>query len=89
MSLSNYLGQSLVGSFVFYGHGLGLFGRTGASVGVLLGLGVFALQVLFSRWWLARYRLGPAEWLWRSLTLGAAQPLRRTAASPGTLPSEG
>ncbi|WP_253910447.1 DUF418 domain-containing protein [Pyxidicoccus fallax] len=40
-----------------------------------LGL-LFALQVPLSQWWLARFRFGPAEWLWRSLTYGRAQPMR-------------
>lgn len=38
---------------------------------------IFGAEVAASRLWLARYRLGPAEWLWRSFTYGKAQPLLR------------
>ena len=48
-----------------------------ASVWALL----MAAQLAGSRWWLARYQFGPAEWLWRSLTYGRRQPLRRPAAA--------
>jgi uncharacterized protein len=39
------------------------------------------LQIAFSRWWLARFRFGPMEWLWRSLTYGKLQPMRAAAAA--------
>ena len=79
MALSNYLAQSIIFSFVFYGFGFGLFGRLGSAAAALLGLAVFAGQLVMSEWWLRRFRFGPAEWLWRSLTYGRWQPLRRTA----------
>ena len=41
------------------------------------------MQVVFSHWWLARFRFGPAEWLWRSLTYGKAQPMRRLPERAG------
>jgi uncharacterized protein len=47
---------------------------------VLLALAFFALQVVLSHWWLGRFRFGPAEWLWRSLTYWRVQPMRRTAS---------
>lgn len=67
MALSNYLTQSLVFSLLFYAHGMGLWGmgRT-AQVGIALGL--CALQIGLSHWWLARYQYGPVEWVWRALT---------------------
>jgi len=43
----------------------------------LLVLGVFAVQLVLSRWWLARFRFGPAEWLWRALTYWHLPPMRR------------
>ena len=42
---------------------------------------IFAVQVAFSHWWLARFRFGPAEWLWRSLTYRKAQPMRQPTAT--------
>ena len=77
MALTNYLAQSLVYLFVFYGFGLGLMRYGGALVCLLIAAPAFALQIGFSRWWLARYRFGPAEWLWRSATYGRWQPFRR------------
>jgi uncharacterized protein len=79
-ALSNYLLQSVVGTLLFYSYGLGLFGRVGPAWLLLLTFVIFALQVLLSRWWLARYRYGPAEWLWRSLTYGRRLPLAREVA---------
>ncbi len=76
MALTNYLGQTVVLIAVFYGIGLGIgprFGLPGQLVAVAL---VFGAQILVSRWWLARYRFGPMEWVWRSLTYGRAQPMR-------------
>lgn len=79
MALTNYLLQSLVCTTIFYGYGLGLYGSMSASGGLLLTLLIYSGQVLFSHWWLRRFRFGPLEWLWRSLTYGRVQPLRRVA----------
>ena len=81
MALTNYLTQSLVYFFVLYGFGLGWMKYAGPTFCLALALGVFALQIVFSRWWLARYRFGPAEWLWRSATYGRRQPMRRVHAA--------
>ena len=76
MALTNYLLQSVLGVLIFYGYGFGLFGRLGRFDlwGVILA--VWALQLAISPWWLARFRFGPAEWAWRSLTYWRRQPLR-------------
>jgi uncharacterized protein len=78
MALTNYLMQTVFHLFIFYGYGigLGLIGRIGTSLCIPLSLAIFTLQILYSRWWLARFRFGPAEWLWRTLTYGARQPMR-------------
>ena len=85
MALTHYLGQSVAFSLIFYGYGGGLIGRVGSAAAVSLALLVFALQMAVSPWWLARFRFGPAEWAWRSLTYGRLQPMRipRPAARPG------
>ncbi|MGZ8260798.1 MAG: DUF418 domain-containing protein, partial [Caldimonas sp.] len=71
MPLSNYLLQTLLGSFVFYGWGLGFWGRATPWVEVALPAGLFvALQLPLSAWWLSRWRWGPVEYLWRRLTYG-------------------
>jgi len=74
MALSNYLTQSLVFSLLFYAHGMGLWGipRT-TQVGMALGL--CALQIGVSHWWLARFQYGPVEWVWRALTYLSWPPM--------------
>lgn len=70
MALTNYLMQSLVIGFVLFGvgPGLNLAGRIGTCALTGIVVVTFALQVVFSRWWLSRFAHGPAEWLWRRLT---------------------
>lgn len=84
MALTNYLLQSVICTTLFYGYGFGLFGKMGAAAGLVLTLAIYALQIVWSRWWLARFQFGPVEWLWRTLTYGRAQPLRlpEVAAAP-------
>ncbi|WP_154659592.1 DUF418 domain-containing protein [Arenimonas composti] len=68
MALSNYLMASAVFSTLFYGYGFGLWGQVSRPGQVGLVLALTLVQCLLSAWWLARYRFGPAEWLWRALT---------------------
>ena len=76
MALSNYLLQSLVCTLIFYGYGLGYFERLPRAWQVPFVLVLFVVQVLLSHAWLKRYRFGPMEWLWRSLTYLKPQPMR-------------
>lgn len=76
MGLTTYLVQGLAGTILFFGFGFGLLGEIGALTSVGLGLVLFILLAYFSSWWLARFKYGPAEWLWRSLTYLNVQPLR-------------
>lgn len=80
MALTNYLMQSVVCTFVFYGYGLGFFEQLPRAWQPLFALAVFALQVVLSRWWLARHRYGPMEWLWRWLTYGRRPAMRLAVA---------
>ncbi|WNG62537.1 DUF418 domain-containing protein [Archangium gephyra] len=80
MALTNYLSQTVISLFIYYGIGLGLMGKISPGATIALSLVIFAVQVVFSHWWLARFRFGPAEWLWRSLTYGKAQPMRQPSA---------
>ncbi|MGN1401469.1 MAG: DUF418 domain-containing protein [Bacillus sp. (in: firmicutes)] len=70
MSVTNYLFQSVLFTSLFYSYGLGLYGNVSYSVGFVLVIITFALQVWFSKWWLSRYRFGPVEFLWRWGTYG-------------------
>lgn len=76
MALSNYLGQSIAFALIFYGYGLRLFGKLDPTSASILGLAFYGIQLGFSVWWLKRYRFGPFEWLWRSITYGRSQPMR-------------
>ncbi|HET9399005.1 MAG TPA: DUF418 domain-containing protein [Sphingomicrobium sp.] len=84
MALTNYLAQGFIYAFVLYGAplGLGLAGRIGMFAIFLISIAFFAFQVAFSHWWLARYRFGPMEWLWRWLTYGERPAFRRCVAAP-------
>jgi uncharacterized protein len=80
MAFTNYVAQSLILGWIFYGYGLGLFGRTSVTTALAIGVAVYALGAAFSAWWLERYRYGPVEWLWRSLMYGTWQPMPRRGA---------
>jgi uncharacterized protein len=67
MALTNYLLQSVISTFFFYGYGAGQWGMARSWQVVYVAV-VFALQVALSHWWLARFRYGPMEWLWRAFT---------------------
>lgn len=69
-ALSNYLLQSLAGTTLHSGYGFALYARVGALHAMLMSMAVFALQMPLSAWYLARWRTGPAEWLWRRITYG-------------------
>jgi uncharacterized protein len=77
MALSNYLMHSVVFTTVSYGYGFGLYGEISYLEGLGLTVLMFALQVPLSAWWLRRFRFGPLEWLWRSLSYRRMQPMRR------------
>jgi uncharacterized protein len=68
MALTNYLMQTVINSIIFNGIGFGLAGKTGPSIYILWFAVLITLQIIFSKWWLSKYRFGPVEWLWRSLT---------------------
>jgi uncharacterized protein len=76
MALSNYLFQSLVCTTLFYSYGLGLFGKVGPAAGLALSFAIYSVQVPLCVWWLRRFRFGPMEWVWRSMTYGKLQPMR-------------
>jgi uncharacterized protein len=77
MAFTNYLAQSVIFGWIFYGYGLGLFGRVGVVTALAIGIGLYIAQAILSAQWLRYYRFGPVEWLWRSLMYGTAPRLRR------------
>ncbi|MDC0172556.1 DUF418 domain-containing protein [Gammaproteobacteria bacterium] len=77
MALTNYLSQTLICTFIFYGWGLGKFGTFDRTEQLLLVLAIWIIQITFSTLWLNRFKFGPFEWLWRSMTYGTRQPFKR------------
>jgi len=77
MALTNYLATSLIFAVLFMGWGLGLFGEFSRGEALLLALIPITAMLLWSPLWLASFRQGPAEWLWRSIASGGLLPLRR------------
>ena len=79
MALTNYVGQSVICTLIFYGTGLGLGGTMGPTLYLPIGFAVYLAQVAVSRLWLDRFQFGPLEWIWRMLTYGRWFPLTKRA----------
>ena len=77
MAFTNYILMSLICTFLFYGHGLGLFGSVERKMQALVVLGVWILLIFFSTFWMKHLRYGPLEAFWRSLTYGRWQALKK------------
>lgn len=79
MALTNYLMQSVLCTFLFYSYGFRLYGDLSRTtvLGVVVAIWIF--QLVVSPWWLRHFRMGPVEWVWRSLAEGRRQPLLRTS----------
>ncbi len=85
MAFTNYLASTLICTSLFYGYGLGLFAQLSRAALMPIVLGVWIAMLSWSLPWLARYRYGPMEWLWRSGARGSWQAWRRQLSRP-TLP---
>ena len=77
MALTNYLLQSIIATLLFYGYGFGLFSKVNRAELWGFILIIWTIQILYSSWWLSKFKLGPFEWLWRSLTIGKIQTFKR------------
>lgn len=77
MALSNYFLQSVIGTFILYGWGLGYLGELRNIYTFFLGLIIIALQIVFSNFWLKHFQYGPLEWLWRSITYFKKVPFKK------------
>jgi uncharacterized protein len=75
MGFTNYLMQSIVCGFIFYGIGLGYFGKLQRYETYLVVAAVWIAEIIWSHIWLSYFRFGPFEWLWRTLTYWKFQPL--------------
>jgi uncharacterized protein len=76
MALTNYIMQTVILAAIFHGYAGGLFGQVARAPQMLIVIAILVIQLYFSTWWLNRYRFGPLEWLWRSLTYMSLQPMR-------------
>ena len=74
MALTNYMIQIAILDLAFSKYALGLV--VTPLVGLTMALALFFADALASRWWLSRFRYGPLEWLWRSITYAKWQPIR-------------
>ena len=83
MALTNYITTSVVMGLLFYGIGFGMMGTLHIPETYAIGFAFFAAMLAWSRWWLARHRQGPLEWLWRKLTYGAPLKARTPVAATG------
>ena len=79
MAFSNYLGTTMLCTTLFYGYGFGLYGALSRAQLYLVVVAIWLLMLLWSEPWLDRFRYGPLEWLWRSLSRFARQPMRGSA----------
>ena len=68
MSLTDYITQSIVGSFLYYGYGMALHTVCGHTYSFLVGIAMLMAQMLFAHWWFRHFRRGPLETIWHRLT---------------------
>ena len=77
MAFTNYLMHTIVMTTIFYGYGLGFYGQVPRFFQMGFVVAMLGFQLWFSTFWLDRYRFGPAEWCWRSLSYWKLQPMRK------------
>ena len=75
----------MFGLLLFYGLGFGMLGTLGAAAAVGSAIAFYVLQIFLARAWMTRFRLGPVEWLWRSLTYFKLQPNSRGVSQAGVI----
>ena len=81
MALTNYVVQSVIGTFIFFGWGLGYLGELRNIYSFLIAIVIIVVQLILSKWWLRYFRYGPLEWLWRSLTHFKWYPMKQKGPS--------
>jgi uncharacterized protein len=83
MALTNYLAQSLICMLLFTGAGFALYGHLERHELYYVVAAIWLVQLIWSPLWLRRFRFGPAEWVWRSLTYWKRQPMRQVTRVTG------
>jgi uncharacterized protein len=82
MAFTNYLIQTIICTFIFYGYGMGYFGRLTQVQLYMVAAELFLVQTVFSIVWLRHFTMGPLEWLWRSLICWKKLPLKKNDEAP-------
>ena len=75
-AFTNYIMQSIIATTLFYNYGFGLYGKVNPFLGLFISIGIFLVQIIVSNWWLKRFKFGPLEWLWRTMTYKSVQSIR-------------
>ncbi len=78
MAMTNYIMQTVLSIFIFYGVGLGFGGHVGPVIFFPVAIAIYMLQVIYSNWWFRHFNYGPLEWIWRQLTYGKRLPLKKS-----------
>jgi uncharacterized protein len=81
-AFTTYHGATMIATVLFYGFGFGLFGELSRGEAWLIVPAVWAVMLLWSKWWLDRFRYGPFEWAWRCLSRWKWEPMRKRAEIP-------
>ncbi len=81
MALTNYVFQSIVGTFIFFGWGLGYIAKIPSSVSFVIAIATIVTQMWLSKIWLTHFKYGPLEWIWRSLTFFKQFPFKRSKSA--------
>ncbi len=82
MAFSNYILDTILCTSIFYGFGLGLFGKVSRVQQIEIVFAIWIVQLVISPIWLKYFQFGPLEWLWRSLTYWRRQGFRKMPAYP-------
>jgi uncharacterized protein len=77
IAFTNYMIQSIICSFFFYGYGFGYFGRLNQWELYFMVAEIALVQIVFSVFWMRYYRMGPLEWLWRCLVYRKWLPIKK------------
>ncbi|HMR92961.1 MAG TPA: DUF418 domain-containing protein [Chitinophagaceae bacterium] len=86
MALTTYLSQTIMATVFFYGYGMGFYGHMPQWQLYAVAAEIWLIQAVFSVFWLRRYRMGPAEWLWHYLIhwkkIAVKYPAEKQGAAP-------
>ena len=84
MAFSNYILDTVICTSIFYGFGLGMFGKVSRVQQIEIVFAIWIVQLVISPLWLKYFQFGPLEWLWRSLTYWSRQPFRKMSIPMGS-----